>query len=551
MQILIESTPNYLNMGDLAMLQVCLRRLRALWPDARLLALTADPEALRRNCPGVDPVFVDARDLWFRSVPFLKSGLETRLRQRFPWLLGQALLYQSKDNPERRAVLREFLHAVRRTDLFVISGMGSFTSDFGPDIVNMLEMIALMKSLRVLTVAFSQGIGPMDRNSDTWATAQRTLARLDFVALREGRLGPEILRELGVPEDCLAVTGDDAVELAYHAGVRPASNCIGVNLRVSGYSGVAPGDEARLAAVLHRLSANLGAVVLPVPISHVPEESDLASFVRMFPEYPAEALSTVQLTPEWTIGQIARCRIVITGAYHAAVFALSQGIPAVCVAKSEYYRTKFLGLAAQFGSGCRVIPLEPGMESVIAGAVTELWQTGESYRPALLEAARDQIEASKAAWAELRWRVPSRRHTLFRPGAEQSAVQTHDWYRYRSHKLSTQLRETLVYLREVEAARDFHRDRNQPLADQLEHTAAYLRDVEQARDWHRDRAEPLAAKLEETSAYLREVENARDWHRARAERVEAELQRTAELLGTLQKASLPPQPPDSEPTSGV
>ncbi len=43
MQILIESPPHYFNMGDVAMLQVCMRRLRALWPAARWMVMTSDP----------------------------------------------------------------------------------------------------------------------------------------------------------------------------------------------------------------------------------------------------------------------------------------------------------------------------------------------------------------------------------------------------------------------------------------------------------------------------------------------------------------------------
>ena len=50
------------------------------------------------------------------------------------------------------------------------------------------------------------------------------------------------------------------------------------------------------------------------------------------------------------IEQISRCRLVIVGSYHAAVFALAQGVSAIGLAGNAYYLQKFEGLAAnQFG----------------------------------------------------------------------------------------------------------------------------------------------------------------------------------------------------------
>ena len=58
------------------------------------------------------------------------------------------------------------------------------------------------------------------------------------------------------------------------------------------------------------------------------------------------------------IRQIQRCRLVVTGSYHAGVFALASGIPVVGLAKSSYYRDKFLGLADMFAVGCETVTLD-------------------------------------------------------------------------------------------------------------------------------------------------------------------------------------------------
>ena len=54
-------------------------------------------------------------------------------------------------------------------------------------------------------------------------------------------------------------------------------------------------------------------------------------------------------TPLEIIQKVGQCHLVVTGAFHTAVFALAQGIPAVCLAKSRHYMNKFLGLADQLG----------------------------------------------------------------------------------------------------------------------------------------------------------------------------------------------------------
>jgi len=91
---------------------------------------------------------------------------------------------------------------------------------------------------------------------------------------------------------------------------------------------------------------------------------------------------------------------VVAGSYHAAVHALSMGIPAVTIAASPYYLDKFRGLASQFGPACRLVMMaEPDFERRLDDAIDELWRM--ESRNALLDAAREQIALSEAAFAEI------------------------------------------------------------------------------------------------------------------------------------------------------
>ena len=71
--LIVPSTFDCLNMGDVAMLQVAIARLTKLWPAASIQVLTQRPSTLVDYCPGVQPLpdigcrawFVD-RDLFGR-----------------------------------------------------------------------------------------------------------------------------------------------------------------------------------------------------------------------------------------------------------------------------------------------------------------------------------------------------------------------------------------------------------------------------------------------------------------------------------------------------
>jgi colanic acid/amylovoran biosynthesis protein len=108
-------------------------------------------------------------------------------------------------------------------------------------------------------------------------------------------------------------------------------------------------------------------------------------------------------TPLDVIKQVGRCRVVVTGAYHAAVFALAQGISVVCLAKSKYYVAKFMGLQDQFGQGCETIVLDqPAALEKLAGVLDRTWQSAELVRQPLQEAALRQIQLSWGAYEQVR-----------------------------------------------------------------------------------------------------------------------------------------------------
>jgi colanic acid/amylovoran biosynthesis protein len=207
-----------------------------------------------------------------------------------------------------------------------------------------------------------------------------------------------------------------------------------VNVRLSRSSGVGPEELERLRPALEASARFVGATPVPIPISFNVRAA-APSAAAAVTEGPLADLTDSQSIRELlsgfdgvhdggesirTVGdvieQVGRCRVVVTGAYHAAVFALAQGISAICLAGSDYFATKMLGLADQFGRGCDVISLrDQGLGAAVFDAVRRAWKEADLVRPALLDAARRQVVCSRDAYRGFVGAAAAR-HVERRPG---------------------------------------------------------------------------------------------------------------------------------------
>jgi polysaccharide pyruvyl transferase WcaK-like protein len=417
MRILVEPNAHHLrNMGDLSMLAIAVERLRALWPEARIGVIADDPELLARHFETVTPVPSAGRRLWLED-PYLGLRLHERLpesvarrlragehglRRRLPELVRTAIRARRGIRGRGTADLDEFLEWVADSDLLVVSGAGALTDPFAPYALTVLDLLDAVTAKATPAAMFGQGIGPLT-DPALLERGRAVLPRVDLIGLREELAGRPILRSLGVAEERIITTGDDAVELAYRARAEPPSGRgLGVSLRVARYANFHDGDLREVEDALRRAAAAFAAPLVPVPISHQPNEQDADVIARLLPE--SDALPPGGLSaPLAVIEQVRRCRVVVTGSYHAAVFALAQGIPAVGLAGSDYYVDKFLGLADQFGGGCALVTAgesSPLGERLML-AIEEMWESADELAPRLLQAAARQVDQGRAAYGRL------------------------------------------------------------------------------------------------------------------------------------------------------
>jgi colanic acid/amylovoran biosynthesis protein len=408
------------NAGDIAMLKTAVSRLRRMWPKASIQILGDESNVRPGLCYDARPMGIAGHRLWFG--PFLLPSilrdesrswvrkLENHLRRRYPSRVESIFRARFRQHPPVIQALDEFLGAVATADLVIVSGMGGITDAFPEFAENLLDMLHLALHYRRLTVLMSQGIGPLE-NPGLIARARAVLPRVELIALREELAGGALLNLLGVDRRRTLTTGDDAIEMAYESRSPTLGSGIGINLRAASYAGVNQELVEQVGRILREVARKYSTRLVALPISWVPGEEDSVTIGTLLADNPALVDSTRRIgSVSEVLEQVRRCRIVVTGSYHAAVFSLSQGIPAVGIANSQYYLDKFRGLSNQFGGYCEVVDIA-ATDSLIhlRAAIERVWETAVDRRPMLLAAARRQIGLSRAAYKKVHELVVSRK----------------------------------------------------------------------------------------------------------------------------------------------
>lgn len=394
------------------MVKVCLDRLHNLFPHASLLMITQSPEILKQLSESAIPtnVFL-SRKIWaqkrnvfgklFRLIPSYLDNylaeLENIIRFKYPDIMTKWICYRSDKRENNSSLAKQYLKTIDGTSIVIASGGGFLTDAFEAHAIEILELLYLAQIRGKRTAMFGQGVGPAT-SPKLLKAMKKVLPELDLITLREGTFGLKFLLDLGVKRDRIVVTGDDALELAKSGRCSALGKNIGFNIRVAEYATVNSSQDILVAQLLKRYAAQKQTEIISVPISWYPNEHDLNQISNLL-EVESEVHPFNAYDIEKLCDQISKCRIVVTGSYHAGVFALAQGIPVIGLARSKYYIHKFKGLSDMFPSGVSVICFEDmDWETQLDTALENAWISGENIRNHLISLADDQIELSKEAY---------------------------------------------------------------------------------------------------------------------------------------------------------
>jgi polysaccharide pyruvyl transferase WcaK-like protein len=378
-----------LNVGDVAMLQACVRRLKDKWPDADIQVITESPERLEQYCPGATAVAQTV--VGRRGASALSMSAQLALEQM--WKTAIPLLVRSRSrlaDDDVCSAQPRLPEAIRTADIVVSSGGGFVNDVFWWHGAGVLSVLALAQRLGKPTAMFGQGIGPL-HHPVLSQLVKRIMPRLNVIGLREGVVSGPLLKSHRVDHDRISVTGDDALYLATAATRPPTGTSIGVNVRVAAYSGVDASVADRLVSVASEAARRHRSTVSALPVSRYEAHSDLQILrTGIGAELPDREFDDIR-TPEELAERAAQCRVVVTGSYHAAVFGLASGVPAVCITNSRYYDGKFEGLAAQFPGGCYLLRPGRNFERELSTLIDVAWERTEAGRDELHSLALAQV----------------------------------------------------------------------------------------------------------------------------------------------------------------
>lgn len=404
MNILIDNSGYELrNFGDVAMLTATIFRIKKMAPDSKVFVFTTEPERLKDIDSDIKPIDIKGRNDWLRTwnlfgglhkvfprccISFLKR-IELYLKATFPSLTAKFIMYRMHSRNYDCEDMQDFLSLMMDVDITMASGGGFINDEFSTHAKNVLNTIYFAQKLKIKTAMIGQGVGPVT-NLELISICRKVFPKLVFLGLRESVYSYDTVLSLGAMPANVEVTGDDAVKLAYDKKPNNIGTKVGFNLRLAKYSNLNLSAVKDMRSQLDVITESLQVELMPIAISIHDEDSDQKTLTK-FLGYDIDISQFDSVNS--VINNIGDCKIVITGSYHAGVFALSQGIPVICIVASDYYKQKFEGLMNQFGSEfCKVVYVDKidQLKSLSKMALTLIESSGKN-REKLYATSEKQI----------------------------------------------------------------------------------------------------------------------------------------------------------------
>lgn len=418
------------NLGQNALLQAAVERIKKIWPDASIGVTTVAPQILNMFFPDVIPVSPNGKHAWYitrsrydrirRYIPrsVLRLILEVREEfwHRWPGFHFGSITSKIKSlfhsTASKNASLPpveapsiaqpDYASVVSGADIFIATGSQYMCDHARGTALQVLDRLDASIRCGIPTAMVGQGMGPIE-DAELITRAKEILPLVDLFLVRERLEAPALLASLGVDPAKVFVTGDDAVELAYNARASALGRGIGISMRCMPSTKITDGDIPLINKALVQAAQKHNAELVGLPISLSIHERDDLCTKQLMNGYRRTWMSRKNFqTPLEFIKNIQRCRLVIAGTFHGALLSLAQGVPVICVVRSELYANKFYGMADLFSPGCEILFLDDKQFSQkFISSVDSTWQAAEELRKNLLDKAAQQIEWGNLAYQRL------------------------------------------------------------------------------------------------------------------------------------------------------
>ena len=379
MKILVDHGSSH-NLGDTAMIEAVVGRLRRLVPDAQLFVVDNSflrtriwelPDVFRQEPYALRPL----RPSLLAKLRFLWRWDEVRLRVTSRFFLaslgtvlrpGSISLWHDKKAEGHARTLGEFCEPF---DVLHVVGGGNLTDSFYAQLFARCSLISSFGEQEKPVILTGQQLGPFASRLSKTGLA-RALRKAVFVGLREPTDSWKFCQEAHLEPGRYEVMGDDSLglapadgsvvsELLARNGVQER-NFLAANVRVARYAPKHRKHLREIATIIDRVASEFGMPVVVVPIALNPWDSDVPSGITLASAMRAArvvALDEDGLTPGLVKGVLGKAFGAIGVSYHFCTFALSQGVPAVCLFDGDYYSQKARGLCEFWRDKRLALPL--------------------------------------------------------------------------------------------------------------------------------------------------------------------------------------------------
>jgi len=332
MRIVVVGDVGYRHVGDDAMFEVALARLRARWPEAEVIAMSCHPETTAAQF-GTAALMLPCHDR--PDEPEALFCFQRALDVAADGAAG-AWLREIDD-------LHDAAAAIRSADALVIAGGGNINARWPNLAYGRATAVAIAHAQGVPVALTSQTIGPQ------LATTQRIilrdiLGRAEIIGVRESS-SAALLTGLGIPDDRLSHQPDDAIAITPRPVSRsPFGRGSPVIIATLGHNSDVELPIDLQVAVLERIIAFAGredAVVALCPhtMLDVTRHEELVAKLHRRDRVRRLPLHGAAET-RWMVGAAS---LVVTTRYHPLVFALAGAVPAIGLHHGEYTRVRMVG----------------------------------------------------------------------------------------------------------------------------------------------------------------------------------------------------------------
>jgi polysaccharide pyruvyl transferase WcaK-like protein len=409
----------YNNLGDIAQIEGAVSKLGSVLQGADIFVVDRPsirteiwnlPRVHRQNEYRVNPPLADL----FARAPFVWRYADRwrRLTEQLAliWLerLGAPSTIRLRGGDAgngQRASLGDFCAPF---DALLVSGGGNLTDTFHGQLFHKCCLILAFTASGKPVVLTGQQLGPF-RSPLFRRLLGNALRRARFVGLREPGDSLALCREAGVEPRRAEVMGDDSfglrpvadtlvVSYLSERGLQP-DRFLALNVRISSYAPELARRLDRIAALVDRLARELAMPVLIVPILVGSPTGDIASGMKVAALTRSARVVSMDdevATPALVKGIVGRAFGAVGTAYHFCTFALSQGVPAVCVYDGPYYAQRARGLAEFWGDARLDLSLGGAEPEAAATWIARVLQD-RPWRAALARRAAQSV----ARWHEV------------------------------------------------------------------------------------------------------------------------------------------------------